>query len=151
MTAVLRYGLVFGLLAALPAQGQTLEAVIGGEPHRLELVADPASRQQGLMGRSSLAQATGMLFDFPADTRPAIWMRHMRMALDLLFVDEQAQLVHIYHEVPPCLQLPCTFYQADQPVRFVIELAPGSAQRLQLQVGDRVGLAGREQQPPPAS
>ncbi len=134
MTVLWRYAVIaWSMLIMLPIQAQTVD------------------RQQGLMGRSSLAQATGMLFDFPLGTRPAIWMRHMRMALDLLFVDEQAQLVQIFHEVPPCLQLPCVFYQADQPIRFVIELAPGSAQRLQLQLGDRLELGGHEHQPPPAS
>lgn len=152
MAAIWRYAIIaWSVAVTLPAQAQTLEAVIGGEPHQLERVADMDSRQQGLMGRSMLAPATGMLFDFPLGTRPAIWMRNMRIALDLLFVDEQAQLVQVFTEVPPCTELPCAVYQADQPLRFVIELPAGSAQRLQLKIGERLDLGGLEQSPPPAS
>lgn len=134
-----------------PVDAQTLDAVIGGTPHQLEIVDDVPSRQKGLMGRTTLANATGMLFDFPIGTRPAIWMRHMHMALDLLFVDDQARVAQIFAEVPPCEKLPCPVYQADRALRFVIELAPGSAQALGLELGDQLDLGGREHMPPPDS
>ena len=71
-----------------------IQARLAGEPFQLELVNDPEQRRQGLMGREALLPDSGMLFDFPPGTRPAIWMRNMRMALDLLFVDGQDVVAH---------------------------------------------------------
>ena len=146
---VRRWGLLGCLLVSLPLQAQTLTTTLGGEPHLLQLVADPDSRRQGLMGRAELNPGEGMLFDFPAGTRPAIWMRNMQLALDLLFVDDQARLVHVFPRVPPCASTPCDVYQADRPLRFVIEVPAGTAERLGLRVGDQLDLAGRESSPPP--
>jgi len=151
MVALVRqWGLLACLLASLPLQAQTLTATLGAEPYLLQLVADPDSRRQGLMGRTELDPGEGMLFDFPVGTRPAIWMRNMQISLDLLFVDSQARLMHIFPRVPPCASAPCDVYQADRPLRFVIEVPAGTAERLGLRVGDQLDLAGHESsQPPP--
>lgn len=141
--------LILTLLVMLPAQAQTIQATLAGQPYQLELVADPDNRRQGLMGRASLAAGEGMLFDFPTGTRPAIWMRNMRISLDLLFVDEHARLVQVFTEVPPCTAPPCAIYQADQALRFVIEVAPGTVETLGLKVGDQLDLADHQLSPPP--
>jgi len=52
--------------------------------------------------------------------------------------------------VPPCAAPPCALYQADQALRFVIEVPPGTAEKLGLEVGDRLDLADHQlSQPPP--
>ena len=141
---------VLALLVATAAQAQPLvEARFADQAFQLELVADPESRRQGLMERTELAAGTGMLFDFPEGTQPAIWMRNMQMPLDLLFVNEQARLVHVFSEVPPCADLPCDVYQADQPLRFVIEIPAGTATQLGLQPGAQLDLGGYQLSPPP--
>ncbi|MCO5786969.1 hypothetical protein DHB74_11445 [Pseudomonas sp. G11-1] len=142
--------LMLALFAVTPVQAQTIQAMLGGHSFQLELVADPDSRRQGLMGRTELAAGEGMLFDFPEGTRPVIWMRNMQISLDLLFVDENARLVQIFAKVPPCAAPPCALYQADQALRFVIEVPPGTAEKLGLEVGDRLDLADHQlSQPPP--
>ncbi len=138
---------VASLAAAEPSQ--RLEVELGGERFRLEVVDDEASRNRGLMGREALEADEGMLFDFPAGTRPSIWMRNMLISLDLLYVDEQGTLVQIFHEVPPCKAMPCEIYRAERPLRFVIEVPAGTAQRLNLQVGDQLDLGTRLATPLP--
>ena len=138
------------LCMAMLAQAQpVIEARLAGQAFELELAAAPESRRQGLMGRTELAPGTGMLFDFPAGTRPAIWMRNMQIALDLLFVDEQARLVHVFAQVPPCADLPCDIYEADRPLRFVIEVPAGTAHELGLRPGDQLDLGGHQVSPAP--
>ena len=69
---------------------QTL--MLGSESFTFDVAADPETRRQGLMGRE-LADNTGMLFDFPVGTRPAIWMHNMQISLDLLrFQQERSGL-----------------------------------------------------------
>lgn len=145
-----RWLAVSALCTVTQVQAQpVIEARFAEQPFQLELVADPESRRQGLMGRTELPAGTGMLFDFPEGTKPAIWMRNMQISLDLLFVDEQARLVHVFSEVPPCAELPCDVYQADKPLRFVIELPAGTASQLKLQPGIQLDLDGHQLSPPP--
>lgn len=144
-------GLVLsGLLVGAALQAQTLvQAGLAGQPFQLELVADPESRRQGLMQRSDLPAGTGMLFDFPEGTQPAIWMRNMQIPLDLLFVDQHARLLQVFADVPPCTAQPCAIYQAEIPLRFVIEVPAGTASHLGLQPGDELDLSGHQLSPAP--
>lgn len=148
--SVVRWLVLPSLCVVFSVQAQpVIEARMAGQSFALELAAAPDIRRQGLMGRTELAAGTGMLFDFPQGTRPAIWMRNMQIALDLLFVDEQARLVHVFEQVPPCADLPCDVYEADRPLRFVIELPAGTAQQLGLKSGMQLDLGGHQLSPPP--
>lgn len=128
---------------------QQVELDLAGVGFDIEYVADPDSRRQGLMGRDALAPRTGMLFDFPEGTRPAIWMRNMVISLDLLYIDEDGRIVQIFREVPPCRVMPCEIYHADQPLRFVLEVPAGTADSLQLAVGQELDLGGLSEHPAP--
>jgi uncharacterized membrane protein (UPF0127 family) len=147
----LRY---LALAALLVASGsvvaEPIEIRLGDETFELDVVDDQQSREKGLMGRESLGENEGMIFDFPKGSRPAIWMRNMVISLDLLFLDEQGTLVQIFHRVPPCEAMPCEVYQAERPLRFVIEVAAGTANRLGLEPGQQVDLGTRLATPVPA-
>jgi len=135
--------LVWPPLAALAAEQQL---TLGDQVFRFSVAADPETRRQGLMGQV-LAPQTGMLFDFPAGTRPAIWMHNMQISLDLLFVDASGRIQHVFAEVPPCQQTPCSIYQAREPMRYVLEVPAGTAQALGLKPGDQLDVS---QLPPSA-
>ena len=140
--------MVVAVLACTGAQAGTRSVVLGNTAFELTYVADPDSRRQGLMGVSDLPFGTGMLFDFPAGTQPAIWMRNMLISLDLVFVADSGQIRHVFAEVPPCAELPCALYQAAQPLRWVIELPAGSAARLGLEEGDQLDMSELPPTPP---
>ncbi|WP_218573000.1 DUF192 domain-containing protein [Pseudomonas sp. gcc21] len=146
----LRLMACLAMLCSIPAaHAEPLEVMLGGERFYLEVVDDPASRRQGLMGREFLAPDEGMLFDFPSSTTPAIWMRNMLISLDLLFVDEQSRLVKVFTDVPPCDAPPCDIYRVERPIRFVIEVAAGTADRLGLESGMVLNLGRITRQPAP--
>ncbi len=138
--------LVFCGPLSLSAQPQQ-QLMLGNQLFSFDVAADPDSRREGLMGRE-LAAHTGMLFDFPAGTRPAIWMHNMQISLDLLFVSTDGRILHVFAAVPPCQQTPCSIYQATQPLRYVLELPAGTAQALDLKVGDQLDMTGLPKSPP---
>ena len=140
--------MVVAVLACTSAQAGTRSVVLGNTSFELTYVADPDSRRQGLMGVSDLPFGSGMLFDFPAGTQPAIWMRNMLISLDLVFVADSGEIRHVFSEVPPCTELPCALYQATQPLRWVIELPAGSVARLGLEEGDRLDMSELPPTPP---
>lgn len=154
--ALIAWILCLGLLASLAqadtqsgASVRTIELEIANTPFELEYVADPDSRRKGLMGRKDLPADTGMLFDFPPGTRPAIWMRNMHISLDLVYIDDRGRIAQIFSDVPPCRFMPCEVYQAQQPLRFVLEVPAGTAARLELAVGQTLPLGDLLTQPAP--
>lgn len=136
------------LMTPLAALGSSLTVRLAETDFVMEVVADPDSRRQGLMGRENLPFGTGMLFDFPHGTRPAIWMRNMHISLDLVFVAANGRIAHLFERVPPCADLPCAIYQAEAPLRWVLELPAGSVDSLGLKVGDNLDLSMLPSEPP---
>ena len=66
-------------------------------------IADTDSlRARGLMFQSELAHKEGMLFVFDeSNTRP-MWMLNMQFNLDIIWFDENSNVVAIAKDVPPC-------------------------------------------------
>ena len=137
------------IAAANTLDADELAARLAGQTYSLEIADDAQERRQGLMGRTNLAPNTGMLFDFPAEVTPVIWMRNMHIPLDLVYLDQNARITHLFERVPPCKAMPCELYKADRPLRFVVEIPAVSIAELGLEVGQRVDLKGREAQAAP--
>ena len=114
-----------------------LTIVSASGPHRftVELAESPAQMEQGLMFRRSLAPDAGMLFDFKQPTVATMWMHNTLIPLDMLFVDRQGLIVNIAERAVP--ESDATIAAA-APVRAVIELNGGTADRLAIKPGDRV-------------
>ncbi len=66
-------------------------------------IADTDSlRARGLMFQNELSYNEGMLFVFDGpDTRP-MWMLNMQFNLDVIWFDENTNVVAIEKDVPPC-------------------------------------------------
>ena len=66
-------------------------------------IADSDSlRARGLMFQNELSYNEGMLFVFDgSDTRP-MWMLNMQFNLDVIWFDENSNVVAIEKDVPPC-------------------------------------------------
>ena len=106
-------------------------------PHRftVEVAETPAQMEQGLMFRRNMAADAGMLFDYKTPTVATMWMRNTLIPLDMLFVDAQGRVVNIRERaVPQSLDV----IAAAAPVRAVIELNGGTAERLGIAPGDQV-------------
>ena len=99
-------------------------------------VADTDERRAlGLMYRTSLPSDAGMLFDFKRDQDVAMWMRNTRIPLDMLFIDAKGKVVNIAQRAVPFSE---TTIPSAAPVRAVLELNGGTAERLGLKAGDKV-------------
>jgi uncharacterized membrane protein (UPF0127 family) len=113
-----------------------------GSAVRVEIAADPATREQGLMYRDRLADDDSMLFFFPEAGQYAFWMKNTLIPLDLLWIDDQHRIVHIAHDVPPCKADPCPNYPPGVNAKYVLELAAGVAARHHLADGNMLKFEG---------
>ncbi len=89
----------------------------------------------GEMFRPSVPPDSGMLFDWgtPRDTR--MWMRNTAAPLDMLFINPDGTIRSIAENaVPESLAV----IDSRGPVRATLEVAAGTAARLNIRVGDKV-------------
>jgi uncharacterized protein len=137
-------GLLIGACAILtqvaPAQAaaqDTLEIVsaLGVHAFAVEVVADDAERERGLMFRKELPEGQGMLFDFQHDQPVAFWMHNTYISLDMFFIRGDGRIMRIEESAKPESD---RLIPSGAPVRAVLEVIAGTASRLGIKAGDRV-------------
>ncbi|MBL6854238.1 MAG: DUF192 domain-containing protein [Alphaproteobacteria bacterium] len=111
------------------------ETAQGLRSFRVEIAADDASRERGLMGRRHLPADGGMLFDFGRPVMTAFWMKDTPLSLDILFVRADGTISTIAARTTPFSLTPIA---SAEPVRAVVEISGGTAQRLGIGPGSRV-------------
>jgi uncharacterized membrane protein (UPF0127 family) len=100
----------------------------------VEIADTDAERTLGLSGRDTLASDHGLLFVFPRDTRANFWMKDMKFAIDIMWVDSQKKIIHIEDSLQPSTY-PKTF-SPDADARYVLEVPAGFAKSHDILVGD---------------
>ncbi len=112
-----------------------------GRRYQVEIADDDAERIRGLMFRDAMAANHGMLFIHEQEQPLAYWMKNTRIALDILYFDDDLKLVSQQRDVPPCtLGDRCPPYPSAAPARYVLELNAGQAAELGLQDGAQLRL-----------
>ncbi|WP_223633334.1 DUF192 domain-containing protein [Rhodobacter sp. TJ_12] len=97
-----------------------------------EIADDPDERAQGLMGRTALPPAQGMLFVYPEPQQVAFWMHDTLIPLDMIFVDAAGRITQIHANARPLDETPIP---ARAPTQYVLEIGGGQAARLGLAPG----------------
>ncbi len=133
--------LLFVLLAMLPldAPRSAVAVLPSGDEFMVELAVTPEERRIGYMHRDQVGPSDGMLFLFGSDDIHGIWMKNCRVALDIIWLDQDFRVVHIAPDRQPCEpDGPCPSAYPFRPARYVLELAGGRAAETGLKAGDRV-------------
>ncbi len=100
----------------------------------LEIADDEASREKGLMYRTTLAPDAGMLFDYHHEQQATFWMQNTLIPLDMVFIGADGTVKTIHVNARP---MDTTTIPSIVPVRFVLEIAGGRSQEIGLKVGDK--------------
>jgi uncharacterized protein len=114
-----------------------IEVVADGAAHRftVEVARTPDERAQGLQHRENLPADHGMLFDFGSEGAVAMWMRNTPIPLDMLFVTAAGEIAGIAERTEP---YSLATIASPAAVRYVLEVAGGTADRLGIAPGDRL-------------
>ena len=99
----------------------------------VELAIAADQRQQGLMNRDEMAADRGMLFDFGETRRVYMWMKNTYLPLDMLFIGPDGKIALVKADTMPLSE---EIIDSHDPVRFVLELNAGTAQKLGIAAGD---------------
>ncbi len=103
-----------------------------------EVAISDEERQLGLMFREKLNPDQGMIFVFKDEDFHFIWMKNMKISIDILWLDKEKRIVHIERNVPPCKKPPCASYSSKIPAMYVLEIKAGMADKSQLKLYDKL-------------
>ena len=120
----------------LPKEALTI-VTKGGVRHdfQVEMAVQPEHQTVGLMFRKSVPADGGMLFDWGAARDSTMWMRNTVSSLDMLFINQDGSIRRVVEDtVPESLAI----IESRGPVRGTLELAAGTARRLNIHAGDKV-------------
>jgi uncharacterized membrane protein (UPF0127 family) len=126
--------------AGAPAVGEglqslTIETSTGRHVFQVEVAADDASRERGLMDRRYMAADHGMLFEFDRDAPVAFWMKNTYIPLDMIFIAPSGVVTHIAANAEPLSE---RVVPSGGPCVAVLELNGGTAASIGLKVGDKI-------------
>lgn len=85
-----------------------------------------AEREKGLSGVTHLGKNDAMLFVFDGDGKPGMWMKDMKIPIDIIWLDADKKVVYIAKNVSPD-----TYPEVFTPkidARYVVEVAAGTVE-----------------------
>lgn len=100
----------------------------------LQVARTPEELRTGLSGRTSIDLTSGMIFMFPAPGRHGIWMKGTYLSLDVAWLNERGEAVHLKQLAP----LDERTHTPPVPAAYVVELLAGSFDKFGLRLGDRL-------------
>lgn len=102
---------------------------------KVEMAIQPDQQSTGLMFRKTVPDDGGMLFDWGTPRDSTMWMRNTISSLDMLFINQDGSIRRVVENtVPESLAI----IESRGPVRGTLELAAGTARRLNIHAGDKV-------------
>lgn len=114
----------------------TVPIQIGNRTFTLEIAANDANRQKGLMDRDHMPIDRGMIFAFSDEAPRAFWMKNTRIPLDILYIDASGKIVDIKSMQP----LDLRSSPSTAPAKFAIELNQGAAKLCGAKIGDVLSI-----------
>jgi uncharacterized protein len=104
-------------------------------PFNVEMALTQDQQTVGEMFRPSVPEDGGMLFDWGTPRTAQMWMRNTLAPLDMIFINADGSIRSIAENtVPQSLAV----IDSHGPVRAALEVAAGTAARLNIRVGDTV-------------
>ena len=127
--------LLMGVATACSADNRAVFHTSKGDfPFSIEVADTEASRERGLMFRTSLAPDAGMLFDYHQEQQASFWMQNTLIPLDMIFISADGIVKTIHVNARP---MDTTSIPSEVPIRFVMEIPGGRSEEIGLKVGDR--------------
>jgi uncharacterized membrane protein (UPF0127 family) len=116
---------------------------LGSAVFSMRLAATNETRQQGLSGIAHLGAMDGLLMVFQGDDYWGIWMKDMKIPLDIIWLNNEKKVIYIVSDASPSLGTSKTFTPTDT-ARYVLEVLAGTTKRVPIQVGDNATFSVAE-------
>jgi uncharacterized protein len=133
------YKEIENILAQEQKQNQTALVTVGGVNLITSLSTTPDAQSKGLAIRDSLNENEGMLFIFETPQKYSFWMKDMKFPIDIIWINQDGEIVHLEKSLPPCVfLLPCPSYAPKDDSLYVLEVVSNFTNKFNINVGDPV-------------
>lgn len=111
------------------------DVTLKGVVFKARVANDDISREKGLSGVKSLGKTDAMLFVFDKDDTWGIWMKDMKIPIDIAWLDADKKVIYIVKDADPS-SYPYTTYRPTKPARYVLEMPAGTVDSKDIKSGD---------------
>jgi uncharacterized membrane protein (UPF0127 family) len=115
--------------------------VVGNKEYQLEIVTSPEDLKKGLAKFEDIEDNQGMLFVFDTPGRWSIWMKDMKFNIDIIFLNEEKEVVTMFRNVKFENHENVFMYRKyipDFDSKYVIELKEGEIEKNKIKIGDKI-------------
>jgi len=105
----------------------------------VEIANTNEQRQKWLMFRQNMPEKSGMIFVFEKSQPYWFWMKNTLIPLDMLWIDDQLQIVDI-QQATPCTQDPCPSYKPKWVALYVLELNKWISEKYEIKIWDKMNF-----------
>lgn len=112
----------------------TVPVELGNGVYHLWVANTEADREKGLSGVDSLRPNGGLLMNFGSDDLWGIWMKDMKVPIDIIWLDKDKVVIRIVKDATPELGT-TEIFTPKKPARYVIELPAGAVDKAGIKVG----------------
>lgn len=112
------------MVVARPYMQPRVTLRLGGGVFNARLARTEAEREKGLAGVTKLGESDAMLFVFDKSGKPVMWMKDMKIPLDIIWLNTDKKVVYIVKNVTPDTY-PRVFIPKND-ARYVVEVAAGT-------------------------
>jgi uncharacterized membrane protein (UPF0127 family) len=149
-TGIVIGGLVLILVALVASYmitnfRETTEVRIGSGVFNTGLADNDSARKKGLSGVENLGVSGGLLMVFQGDDDWGIWMKDMKIPLDIIWLNNEKKVIHIVTDASPDLGT-SKIFTPDDPARYVLEVQAGSVKKSAIKIGDTASFTLKENQ-----
>jgi uncharacterized membrane protein (UPF0127 family) len=103
----------------------------------VEVMDTQEQRRQGLSSREKLSFNQGMFFVFDEPAIHSFWMKEMNFPLDIIWFDENKEVVDITLDTKPEGVNPKKLYKPKSEAKYALEVLAGFTGRYNIVIGDR--------------
>lgn len=131
-TVILSLGFAMVLVAVVVAYTlehfkPTTQVFIGmGGVYNLHVANTEAKRSKGLSGVEKLSPNGGLLMVYPEDGAHKIWMKDMRIPIDVVWLDKDKKVVYLKQSLSPNIDQTKVYGPLEPTVRYILELPEGA-------------------------
>jgi len=113
----------------------TTEVRIASGVFQVKLANTEPARLQGLSGVDKMSANDGLLMVYDTDAQHGIWMKDMKIPIDIIWLDKDKKVIFIVTDAAPELGETKT-YKPRSAARFVLEIPAGMVKKSAIKIGD---------------
>jgi uncharacterized membrane protein (UPF0127 family) len=109
----------------------------------LAIADTPELQAKGFMNIQKIPANQGMIFTYSEEKLRSFWMKNTYIPLDIIFLNQNLEIINISHNTPPCInsdptQTNCPSYKSTSPAQYTIELPSPQAKELNLETDQQL-------------